>query len=268
MANPLARAIAPTLTVIDGQPTTTSADVAHHFGKRHDDVLKAIRNLLPQLSAEHARNFAEMFTETQIGQGATRQDPAYRITKKGFTLLAFGFTGKKALQFKLDYIDEFERLEAELSGKAGQLPGPHPQPALPNALRQTQPPELPAIDVRMLLLSGQCNSQTYTREIYDAIDKQAWAMAGEAFELLREHLRRRVAFMHTSGIERRLHEKAALQDIKTVTLGQALAHTYISEMRYALSGISIAATTASNAEKRVRAQIDQLTQQHQNGAAP
>lgn len=166
-------------------------------------------------------------------------------------------------------LTNFGGSNAELFPKWQQLPGSVNPPVspLPNALRQIAQPELPGIDVHALLLSGQSESQSYTPAVNAAIDKQAWAMSGQAFELLREHLRRRVAFMHTSGPERRLHEKAALQDIKTVTLGQALAHTYISEMRYALSGISIAVTTASNAEKRVRAQIDKLTQQHQNGAA-
>lgn len=42
-------AIAPLPPVLveltDGQPTTTSLDVAAHFGKRHDTVLRAIRQL-------------------------------------------------------------------------------------------------------------------------------------------------------------------------------------------------------------------------------
>ena len=106
---------APVLAVVDGIPTTTSVDVARHFGKRHDDVLKAIRNLLPQLPDGGVRNFAETpYTDPQNGQ----QYPAYRITRDGFTLLAMGFTGKKALAFKLAYIDAFNRMEAELAKPA------------------------------------------------------------------------------------------------------------------------------------------------------
>ena len=180
MANALTRAIAPTLTVIDGQPTTTSADVARHFGKRHDNVMRDIQTLLPQLSAEHALNFEEMFTETQIGQGATRQDPAYRITKKGFTLLAFGFTGKKALQFKLDYIDEFERKEAEIaelrnsaiSENPAQLPGSVKPPvsALPlsDTPMSTSPSPTPALPFSIdtlltFIASGMMNRDALLR---------------------------------------------------------------------------------------------------------
>lgn len=44
-----ALAISPTVTIVDGIPTTLSTDLASHFGKRHDDVLRGIRNLCAQL---------------------------------------------------------------------------------------------------------------------------------------------------------------------------------------------------------------------------
>ena len=107
-------ALAPSVTIVDGTPTTLSTDLARHFGKRHDDILRAIRNLLPQLDEEHLRNFAEVSVEVEGGQGAKAAYPAYRLTRDGFTLLAMGFTGKKALAFKLAYIDAFNRMEAAL----------------------------------------------------------------------------------------------------------------------------------------------------------
>jgi len=41
----------------------------------------------------------------------------FLMDRKGFVLLAMGFTGDTALQFKSKYIDEFYRMEAELRGK-------------------------------------------------------------------------------------------------------------------------------------------------------
>lgn len=111
-------AISPAITIVDGKPTTLSTDVARHFGKQHYNVLRDIDNLRAQLDADHALNFEEMVIEVEIGSGATRKDRAYRITRDGFTLLAMGFTGKKALAFKLAYIDAFNRMEAELSQPA------------------------------------------------------------------------------------------------------------------------------------------------------
>ena len=106
-----ALAISPAITIVDGIPTTLSTDLASHFGKRHDDVLRGIRNLCAQLPEGGVRNFAETsVTDEQNGQTY----PAYRLTRDGFTLLAMGFTGKKALAFKLAYIDAFNRMEAAL----------------------------------------------------------------------------------------------------------------------------------------------------------
>lgn len=93
-------AIAPAVTTVlvelaNGHPTTTSLDVAEHFGKQHKDVLKRLKSL--DCSPEfHQRNFAPMEIEVQIGLGKTRKDPAFRMTRDGFTFLCMGFTGKEA----------------------------------------------------------------------------------------------------------------------------------------------------------------------------
>lgn len=106
--------IMPALCVVDGQITTTSNQVAEHFGKEHKQVLRTIRNLLKELPEKHQRNFAPMLFEVEVGGGAIRKDPAYRLTRDAFTLLAMGFTGKEALRWKLAYIDTFNKMEAEL----------------------------------------------------------------------------------------------------------------------------------------------------------
>ncbi len=103
----------PDLEIIDGQITTTSQQIAAHFGKRHADVIRAIRRL--EAPAEFIeRNFAlNEFTDS-IGRKLTM----YRITRDGFTLLAMGFTGKEAMQWKLAYLTAFNRMEAELQKPA------------------------------------------------------------------------------------------------------------------------------------------------------
>lgn len=104
----------PELSIHDGTVTTTSLQVAQSFGKRHRDVMRAIRNLAVEAPEEHARNFARMSQEVVIGNGGVRQEPAFRMTRDGFMLLAMGFTGKEALRWKLAYIAAFNRMEAEL----------------------------------------------------------------------------------------------------------------------------------------------------------
>ena len=119
MANITTRGLAPTLTVVDGKPTTTSNDIAKHFGKDHAKVMRDIRALLEQLPKGYESNFGLIQIDVDLGQSRTRKDPAYRITRDGFTLLAMGFTGKRALTFKLAYIEAFNRLEAK---QASSLP--------------------------------------------------------------------------------------------------------------------------------------------------
>lgn len=112
MANTLlSPAIQPALAVVDGIPTVSSVDVARHFGKRHNDVLKAIKNLCDQLPPDYLRNFAQVIREYSNGKGGTQTGPTYNLTRDGFTLLAMGLTGEKALAFKLVYIDAFNQLE-------------------------------------------------------------------------------------------------------------------------------------------------------------
>lgn len=100
----------------------SSLDVAERFEKRHDNVLRTIDSL--ECGKDfHALNFEEMFETVAIGNNAIRNDRIYRMTRDGFTLIAMGFTGKKAMAFKVKYIAEFNRMEELLRGA----------PASPNA---------------------------------------------------------------------------------------------------------------------------------------
>lgn len=132
-------AVARAVTVVDGKPTTTSLDIARRFGKRHTNVLQLIRNLLDQLPKGYALNFELIQIDTNLSLGRTRKDPAYRITRDGFTLLAMGFTGKRALQFKLAYIDAFNQMEAQLMHQSANpaLSASSPAPAPSRNLHQT-----------------------------------------------------------------------------------------------------------------------------------
>jgi len=90
------------------QVVTTSLVVAETFGKRHDHVLQDIKNLTTENSG--VRN---MFEKSVYTNSRNRQYPMYYINRDGFTLLAMGFTGKEALQFKLEYIEAFNAMEQE-----------------------------------------------------------------------------------------------------------------------------------------------------------
>lgn len=108
-------AAAPVVSLIDGRAVTTSQNIAAVFGRQHDDVLRAIRNLCcsPDFNA---RNFAAV--EYTDPKGERR--PSYRLTRDGCAFLVMGFTGRKAAAFKEAYIDAFNKLEAEVAQRTTQ----------------------------------------------------------------------------------------------------------------------------------------------------
>ena len=87
-------------------PVTTSRQVAEHFGKRHDNVMRNIDALKTEASS--------FFIESSYKDGTGRTLKQYLLTRDGFTLLAMGFTGSKALAFKLQYIEAFNTMESAL----------------------------------------------------------------------------------------------------------------------------------------------------------
>lgn len=103
------------VSINQNRAITTSFNIAERFNKLHKDVLRSIKNLMSQLPENwYQRNFAPIQNNVDLGLGRTRKDPAYEITRDGFALLAMGFTGKEALQFKIEYIDAFNAMEQEI----------------------------------------------------------------------------------------------------------------------------------------------------------
>lgn len=83
-----------------------SLQVAETFGKMHKNVIQDIKNL--GCSEEFWRLNFQPRTYTSRG----KKYPMYLLTKDGFTMLVFGYTGKKAMQFKEAYIQRFNDMEA------------------------------------------------------------------------------------------------------------------------------------------------------------
>lgn len=109
-AVPVAADRQPVVFVRDGEVFATSRDVAAFFGKNHSDVLRAIRNLVDAAPELGVRNFASFKINDLTGESTSHYD----MDQTGFTLLAMGFTGTKALKWKLRYIEAFEAMQAEL----------------------------------------------------------------------------------------------------------------------------------------------------------
>ncbi|MGM0308799.1 hypothetical protein IGK15_001875 [Enterococcus sp. AZ045] len=126
------------------EAVTTSLQVAESFDKKHRHVLSAI----DELKEGVAENWADLFWEDTYVHPQNKQ--SYRIiymNRDGFSLLAMGFTGKKALSFKLQYIEAFNKMEKEL---------------------KDQLPSIPATKREMALLALAANEETNER--VDAIE--------------------------------------------------------------------------------------------------
>lgn len=133
----------------------TSLDVAETFGKRHGDVLRDIENL--EVSEEfNQRNFALI----DYLDSRNRKQPMYLITRDGFTILAMGYNGEKAMKFKEGYIKQFNAMEKALIGKIKEREkGIAVRQALTKALQQSNENER---------MHGHAYS-TYTDIIYKVV---------------------------------------------------------------------------------------------------
>jgi anti-repressor protein len=99
------------------RPVTDSLTVAETFGKRHDNVLRDIKEL--ECSKEFSLlNFEETPYTAQNGQSYVK----YLITQDGFSFLVMGYTGREAARFKELYIAEFKKMREELNKPQFQLP--------------------------------------------------------------------------------------------------------------------------------------------------
>lgn len=93
----------------DQQAVTTSLKVAEIFEKEHKNVMQSIKNLTAENSA-----VKKMFAEDSYLNSRNQQQPMFYMNRDGFTLLAMGFTGSKAMEFKLKYIDAFNKMEKQI----------------------------------------------------------------------------------------------------------------------------------------------------------
>lgn len=91
-----------------------SLQVAKKFEKRHDKLLFEIERMYSGLIGEGCpqNGGAPLFFKSSYTHPQNKQRyPRYYMTRDGFTLLVMGFTGQKALEWKLQYINAFNRME-------------------------------------------------------------------------------------------------------------------------------------------------------------
>lgn len=99
----------------DGELVVTSRQIAEDFGKRHSHICDTIRNL----TAENS-DVKKMMIESKF-EHRGNEYTEYLLTKDGFSLLVMGFTGSRALEWKLKYIEAFNKMEQAIKNPYSYL---------------------------------------------------------------------------------------------------------------------------------------------------
>lgn len=147
----------------------TSLDVAETFGKEHYHVIEDIREIQSKISTPE---FSGLFFESDYKASNGKKNPMYYMNRDGFTLLVMGYTGEKAMQFKIAYIKQFNAMEKALIGKVKEREkGIAVRQALTNAIKESGENER---------MHGHAYS-TYTDLIYKVV-------LGKSAKQLREEL--------------------------------------------------------------------------------
>ena len=108
--------------VKNNQVVVSSKQVAEKFGKKHCNVVRDIKNILNQNSNLSSDNhdkeiqnyLLKFFKETTYKAGTGKSYVMYLMNRDGFSLLTMGFTGAKALAWKIAYINAYNEMEAIL----------------------------------------------------------------------------------------------------------------------------------------------------------
>lgn len=170
----------------DRQAVTSSLQVAESFEKRHDNVLRDIDDL-----KKDVLNFEEMFFVSTEQDSYGRDRRVIYMNRDGFTLLAMGFTGKKALAFKLKYIEAFNKLEKYVKKAQSKTQVSHSQKKRLEIMEENAKTRKATILYKIAMATGSDTSKerllaeagkTITGEMVLPIKKQKEYSAGDVAE--------------------------------------------------------------------------------------
>lgn len=102
----------------NNEAVTTSLKVAEKFHKRHDKVISEIERKYPKLIKGDVRNGGAKFFVKGTYENRGKTYPMFYMTRDGYSLLVMGFTGEEALEWKLKFIEAFNKMELLLAERA------------------------------------------------------------------------------------------------------------------------------------------------------
>lgn len=99
----------------DNVARVDSRFIAQFFEKNHKIVLRDIRKICSENSGLSKDFTKHNFVLSNYKDSTGRKLPCYVLTRDGFTILAMGYTGDKAMRFKELYIRKFNEMENFIS---------------------------------------------------------------------------------------------------------------------------------------------------------
>ena len=185
--------------------------MAEKFEKRHGDVMRAIFNQRKNALVEKRK----LYKQSHYIDAKGESRPMYLMNRQGFEILVMGFTGEKALEWKLAYSDAFSRMESIIREKSTQA-----WEETRKAGKLTRQAETDTI--KRLVEYAKEQGSTHSDKLYMTYSKLANKMAGVAkreeatvMQLnnlsLMEHI---ILHVIDTGILTRKHYKEIYQDCK------------------------------------------------------
>lgn len=100
----------------EGILTVSSREIAENFDKRHDKLTSEIERkygdyIVDENECPRDGGNLLFIRSTYVHPQNNQRYKEYLLTRDGFSLLVMGFTGTDYLQWKLDYINEFNKMQ-------------------------------------------------------------------------------------------------------------------------------------------------------------
>ena len=153
---------------IDGELVVTSRQIAVDFEKEHKNIIRDIEKLIKEDSSILSN---ALFIESDYTNSNNRKFKEYLLTRDGFSLLVMGFTGSKALQWKLKYIEAFNKMEQTLREPQKQLT-PIEMMELQFKILKEQGQKLDEVEEKVEVLSNSMTIDYGQQEVINRVAKE------------------------------------------------------------------------------------------------
>lgn len=235
-----------TITHRNGQPWLRVAQIGRALGYVYPD------SHMTRVYKQHAAEFTDSMTSVVKLKTKGGEQEVRIFSLRGAHLLGMLSRTKRAAEFRrwvLDILEAQNGAEAQHGGKLGTN-ATTVQPAMPTMLEDKSTPAA--------LLAANVQA---------AIDRKAWALAHEAYELCREHLAQRVADIGAAWQPQHIHERRALDIVGDTTLDMALTPQRYTQLAAIFRMSKAAADVAGDNLAKMQDELNRLTNSDGNGAS-